>query len=99
MESKTTVPTELEQEETKLRVTKIQPVPTERENEIQQEINVNKWILKTLSGHSLEVNRSPFQLRTPKPYKFGPQEEHFIHLEIIKFLKAHVIEEVNNEPE
>jgi len=44
--------------------------------ELKHWMNITKdeWILNTIQGYRLEVNRSPCQTTTPRPYKFNQSE-------------------------
>jgi hypothetical protein len=69
--------------------------------ELKHWMNITKdeWILNTIQGYRLEVNRSPCQITTPRPYKFNQSEITQIQTELNTFLQVNIIEEVDSVPE
>lgn len=56
----------------------------------------DKWILQTICGYHVELTMFPDQKTIPKPLKFDEIEQDNISVEINRFLKCGIIEEVQH---
>ena len=59
-----------------------------------EKLTSDKWILATVTGHHVEINKTPVQHRIPNQLKFSADENVKIEKELERFLKCKVIETV-----
>ena len=56
----------------------------------------DKWVLQTICGYHVELNRVTTQKYVPKPLRFDKTEQAKIAMEINRFLQCQIIEEVHS---
>ena len=61
-----------------------------------EKLTSDKWILATVTGHHVEINKTPVQHRIPNQLKFSADENVKIEKELERFLKYKVIETVQD---
>ncbi|MEW8542136.1 MAG: reverse transcriptase domain-containing protein [Candidatus Thiodiazotropha sp.] len=60
-------------------------------------ITSDRWILRTICGYEIEIDKKPKQSYIPTPIEFNEKESSLIDIEIDKFLKSNIIEKVDND--
>ena len=57
-------------------------------------ITNDRWILQTLCGYSIELEKQPTQLVIPQQFKFSDIETQKLHDEITRFESCNIIEQI-----